>query len=100
MRILKRTTLFSLAVALLFSCGFASAEPALHQFTYMTAYQVCDMSSRPVEAQMQRERDVAQWQYEVAQGSRVARSDMHASSAGFVFTAMTTDALTGINLAT
>jgi hypothetical protein len=100
MRIFKSTTLYSLVVALLFSCGFASAEPALHRFTYMTAHQVCHMSARPVEAQMQRERAVVEWQYEVAQGSRVARSDMHASSAGFVFTAMTTDPLTGINLAT
>ncbi|MGS0735559.1 hypothetical protein ACVBEG_03135 [Pseudomonas sp. GG8] len=98
--LIKRTTLFALAVGMLLSCGYASAEPALHQFSYLTSHHMEAICSNAVDAQMVRERAVLQWQYDVAQGSRVARSDMHASSAGFVFTAMTTDSLTGINPAT
>lgn len=97
---IKRTTLFALAVGLMLSCGFASAEPALHQFTYVTSYQMEAICSNAVDVQMTRERAVLQWQYDVAQESRVGRPDMHASSAGFVFTAMSADSMTNINLAT
>ena len=97
---IKRTTLFALAVGMLLSCGYASAEPALHQFSYLTSHHMEAICSNAVDAQMVRERAVLQWQYDVAQESRVGRSDMRASSAGLVFTAMPSDSMSDINLAT
>jgi len=91
---MKRTSLFTLVVSLLFSCGFVSAAPELHRYAYVTAGYDCSALHSVAHIMATREQALLQWQHEVDRGSVVSRADMHASGAGFVFTAIKAQPLT------
>lgn len=82
------TFLFA-AVALMLSCGYASASHEPQHFTLShTASHFYVSPGEPVSVRVARELAQIDWQHAVARESRIARSDMHASGAGLVFTAI------------
>lgn len=86
---MKRSSLLSLCIALLFSCGYAVASPEPQRYTISDAPSHFYVSSGELaSAKVLREIALIEWQHAVAKESRFSRSDMHASSAGFVFTSV------------
>lgn len=77
------------AFALMLSCGYASATPEPQHFTL--SHSVSHFYVSPDESatvKVMREMALIEWQHAVARESRFARSDMHSSSGGLVFTAI------------
>lgn len=84
-------TFLIFALGLMLSCGYASAFEPQH---YTLSHQVSHFyvsPGEPVSVRIARELAQVQWQHAVARESRIARSDMHASGAGLVFTAIRTE---------
>ncbi|MCD5994161.1 hypothetical protein KDX38_10970 [Pseudomonas sp. CDFA 602] len=86
---MKRSSILSLCIALLFSCGYAVASPEPHRFTISdTPSHFYVGAEEQASTKVLREIALIEWQHAVAKESRFSRSDMHASSAGFVFTSV------------
>ncbi|WP_439885639.1 hypothetical protein ACTACK_10520 [Pseudomonas syringae] len=84
------TYLFA-AFALALSCGYASASVEPQHYTLSAASASSHFYVHPGEsatAKIVHELALIEWQHAVAKESRFSRSDMYASSAGFVFTSV------------
>ncbi|QHE96853.1 hypothetical protein LCG56_26885 [Pseudomonas cannabina pv. alisalensis] len=93
---MRRSSLITLCIALLLSCGYASASLEPQRFTICDAPNHFYVSAGELaSAKVLRETALIEWQHLVAKESRFSRSDMHASSAGFVFSAVQTNMDTG-----
>lgn len=95
---MKRVSLLSLCVALLLSCGWVSAASEPQHFLYLSAdhhgYAPHDVSAVGAA----RELALVKWRHEAAKDLMICRSDMHATGAGLVFTAIQAEPMPGNSL--
>lgn len=92
---MKRTSILSLCVALLLSCGFAHAAPEPQHYLYLSA-DYHSFSAHDVAAVgAVRALALMQWRHEASKDAMICRSDMHATGAGLVFTAIHAEPMPG-----